>query len=86
LAGLIPIPLQVTTASDRTTPFAVVPEFAMKFGWQVVDHINLTAGYSFMYWSRVRRAQDQYDLSPTPTDRTTDFWAQGVTLGLELRF
>jgi hypothetical protein len=80
------LPLGTVAASDETTPFAVVPEFGVKLGWRAGNSLHLTAGYSFLYWSRVRRAQDQYDLSPTLADRTTDVWVQGVNLGVEWRY
>jgi hypothetical protein len=71
---------------NSTDYFAVVPEFGFKFGWQPVDHLRLTAGYNVLYLSRVRRAQELYTLGPTVRDDTTDFWAQGFTLGAELRY
>jgi hypothetical protein len=85
LLGLTPVPL-AAAASDTTTPFAVAPEFGVKFGWRAGDSLHLTAGYSFLYWSRVRRAQEQFDLGQSGADRTTDFWAQGLTLGAEWRY
>lgn len=86
LAGLTPVPLTVLASSDETSRFAVVPEFNVKFGWRATGALHLTAGYSFLYWSRVARAQEQYDLSATPTGRFTDFWAQGLSLGAEWRY
>lgn len=88
LAGLPAFaePNVATSLSDELRRFAVVPEASVKLGWYAGEYVHLTAGYSFTYWSRVRRAADQYDLSGTPTGSFTDFWAQGVSVGLEWRY
>ncbi len=79
------------TRHDSTTFFGVVPEASLGFGYAVCDNLRLTTGYTFLYWSKVRRAADQIDLTtgvgrPTFRDVTTDYWAQGVRLGAEWRF
>jgi hypothetical protein len=51
--------------------FAVVPEFGLNVGYAVTRHIRLTAGYTFLYWSRVFRPGDQVD----PVVNTTEFSA-----------
>jgi hypothetical protein len=84
--------------------FAVVPEGSLVVGYQVTDHLSVSIGYTFLYWSSVARPGDQIDrgISPAalpisgaaavPSSRPafslqdTDFWAQGLTFGLELRF
>lgn len=66
--------------------FGVVPEIGVKFGWHPTSHLRLTLGYDFIYWSRVQRAQSQYNYSPQPAGGTTDLWVQGITGGLELRY
>ena len=58
-------------------------------------------GYSFIYWSNVSRPGDQIDLNVSPSQfppydetatmpafvqHTTDFWAQGINVGLDYRF
>ena len=78
----IGIPMIQSGSQSTECDFAVVPQFGMKLGWQPVDHLRLTAGYDFVYWSRVRRAPELY----TGNNFTTDFWAQGVSLGAELRY
>ncbi|QDU22004.1 BBP7 family outer membrane beta-barrel protein [Urbifossiella limnaea] len=86
LAGLTPVTLVNVGARDQQSDFAVAPEFGLKFGWRAADALHLTAGYSFQYWSRVRRAQEHFDLGGFAANPTTDFWAQGLSLGLELRY
>jgi hypothetical protein len=41
--------------------FAVVPEFGVNLGYAVTQHIRLTFGYTFLFWSRVFRPGDQID-------------------------
>jgi hypothetical protein len=76
------IPLIQIGGLSKETEFAFVPHVGMKFGWEVIPHVRLTAGYDFMYWSRVRRAAELY----TGNDTVTDFWVQGVSAGFEFRY
>jgi hypothetical protein len=81
--------------------FSVVPEIGATLGYDLTCRLRMTAGYTFIYWNHVSRPGDQIDpnLSPSqfpPTTqtatrpaferRTTDFWAQGINLGLDYRF
>jgi hypothetical protein len=86
----------------NTNGVTVIPEFGVKLGFFVNRRLKLSAGYNFMYWSKIMRPGDQIDINmnpsqlpPGPTtgmglpqymNRTTDFWMQGVTAGLEYRF
>jgi hypothetical protein len=73
--------------------FSVVPEFDATASYVICRHASLVAGYQFIYWSRVIRPGDQIDLGigaapggaarPTVPLRQTDFWAQGLTVGLQ---
>lgn len=84
--------------------FSVVPEFDATATYVVCRHMSLTAGYQFVYWSRVLRPGDQIDrvldvtqvpnlpangVTPTGIARPavsfhqTDFWAQGLVVGLQ---
>jgi hypothetical protein len=80
------VPFRRNAGREETSYFAVVPQFGVKVGWHPVDHVRLTVGYDYLYWSRVRRAAEQYNLSAVPRHDTSDFWAQGLGLGLELRY
>ena len=79
--------------------FAVIPELSATIGFNITERLKATAGYTFIYWSRVARASEQIDrdlnlpavpgpntLRPQFAFATTDFWAQGVNLGLEYAF
>jgi len=84
--GLTPVTLLSVGAQDDASEFAVAPEAGVKFGWRATDSLHVTAGYSFLYWSRVRRAQEHFDQAGFAANGTTDFWAQGLSLGLEWRY
>jgi hypothetical protein len=86
LAVPTPNPNVQTATTERTSYFAVVPEVGTKVGWHPYENLRVTVGYSFLYWSQVRRAQEQYVLGPTPAHTSTGMWVQGVNLGLELRY
>jgi uncharacterized low-complexity protein len=82
--------------------FAYVPEGSVTVGLQVTDGFRVFLGYTFIYWSNVWRAGDQVDLTINTTQlgtgpligaprpqfpaKDSDFWAQGVSAGLELRY
>lgn len=79
--------------------FSVIPELGATIGFNITERFRVTAGYTFIYWSRVARPHDQIDrdislpVLPGPnaarpefTFNKSDFWAQGVNLGLEYAF
>jgi hypothetical protein len=72
--------------------FSLVPEFGVKLGYQLTDCLRATVGYNFIYWTDVARAANQIDPvlvgtgRPAFSFRSSDFWAQGLTVGLELRY
>lgn len=67
-AGQLALPSNIGHFSqDR---FAVVPEFAINFGYALTRHIRLTFGYTFLLWSNVMRAGDQIDRGLNPTELT----------------
>jgi hypothetical protein len=82
--------------------FTVVPELGVNLGYDLTPRLRLVAGYTLIYWSGVVRTGDQIDLNLTPPQFappqtttnlfpqfhfvTTDYWAQGLNLGLDFRF
>ncbi|MCS6851393.1 MAG: BBP7 family outer membrane beta-barrel protein [Gemmataceae bacterium] len=85
-----------------TSTFAVVPEIGLNLGFEVFPGLRLFSGYTLIYWSSVARPGDQIDWAVNPTqippgtlvgparpafqlDRS-DFWAQGINFGVELRY
>ena len=85
-----------------TNKFAIVPEVDLKLGYDITPAVQLTVGYNFIYYSSVLRPTDQIDRSfskglpfgqdPTSTNgpvakmQTTDFYAQGLTVGVGFKF
>jgi Putative beta barrel porin-7 (BBP7) len=86
----------------RQSEFAVLPEVGFNFGYQVTPHLRIFAGYTFLYLSSVARAAEQVDLAVNPNlfvppipggpqrpafhFQNSDFWAQGVNVGVEWRY
>ena len=82
--------------------FSLLPEIGFTLGYDLTSRLKATAGYTLLYWSNVARPGDQIDLNvdsrqfPPPQTgtftkpefalHTSDFWAQGLNLGLEYRF
>src|SRR5262249_15573982 len=82
--------------------FSVVPEFGINVGYQLTDYCTAYVGYNFIYWTNVVRPGDQIDFSvnpsqlsgnpligtsrPTLVARNSDFWVQGVNVGLAFRY
>ncbi len=74
-----------------------VGEVAIDLGWAVTDHVRVLVGYTFLNWFAPLRAGDQVDqvINPVPGTtpvrpvlpfRTDALWAQGLNLGLEVRW
>jgi len=96
--GFLVSPAQV--GQFRRNSFAVVPEGGLRVGWQVTDYVRVFAGYTFLYWTNVARPGDQASLAvsllrlppgaagpPQPLNiKTSDYWAQGLTVGVECRY
>ena len=101
-SGLLAQPTNV--GRTKHSSFAAVPEVGLKIGYQFTEHLRVTVGYDFLYWSRVARPGQQIDTlvntsqllgqggatvvpaNPARIFRDTDYWAQGINLGLEFNF
>lgn len=59
--------------------YAVMPATAVQLGRSVGEHGRVFVGYQFVGMTRVARPSD-------PGWGPSEFWAQGLTLGLELRY
>jgi hypothetical protein len=82
--------------------FSFVPEFGISVGYQITRNLRASVGYTFLYWTDVVRSGDTIDRGVNPSFlpptagvgdprpafnfRDSDFWAQGLNFGLELRF
>jgi hypothetical protein len=98
--GLLALPTNIGTHSrDR---FVLIPQFGLELGYQLSCNIRTYVGYNFIYWSKVVRAGDQIDLRIDPNNlppaqagaqpfpgillAESSYWAQGINLGLEIRY
>lgn len=79
------------------SPFTVLLESNVNAGMNIGEHVRIFAGYTFLFLNNAARPGDQIDErvqftpgvgAPAPLFlfRDTQFWAQGLSLGLELRF
>lgn len=82
--------------------FAVMPVLRLTLGRQLTEHARVFVGYQFQYLNNLTRAGDVIDptpsvpaadpllVQPSPLPRrdatASDFWAQSVNLGFELRY
>jgi hypothetical protein len=68
--------------------FAVVPQFQVKAGYHWSYRCSFFATYEFLYWNHVVRAADQITqaavANPTLVERR--FWANGFSLGVEIKY
>ena len=89
------------SGSFQRNRFAVAPDLGANIGYQVTDHLRAFVGYDFLYLSEVVRAGDQVDLRVNPNQlrgvaggpalpafnfHGSDYWAQGVSFGLEFKY
>jgi hypothetical protein len=88
--------------SYQSALFAAVGEAGITLDYALWSQCRASVGYTFLWWSTVSRTGAQIDrtvnptqFSPGPltgparpafTQRTNDFWAQGLNLGLEYQF
>jgi hypothetical protein len=78
-----------------------VPELGFSVGYNFNPNVKMMVGYNLIYWTNVARAGNLIDTNvnpaqlppssinagpPYPQFNTTDFWAQGISLGLELKY
>jgi hypothetical protein len=98
--GLLALPTNIgTTEQDE---FAVVPELNVSVGYKITNQLQLTIGYSYIYWSKVALAGEVIDTTINPTQMggplvgppvptvlpsgNDGFWYQGLDFGLNWRF
>jgi hypothetical protein len=74
--------------------FAVVPEAGINLGYQLRENVAVNVGYTFLYVSDVVRPGSQIDRQvnfqtndhPRVLFHQSDFWAQGINVGLQFRY
>ena len=93
--------LKATKARSERDEFTFIPELNFKMGYRFRDHVELTAGYTFLMFGDVALAGENVDRlvdgttlntpSPFPARPGFDFkdsslWVQGVDLGLAITY
>jgi hypothetical protein len=83
LAGL-PVP---TAGTFQSTVFAVVPEGRVELAYDIGRHTTVDVGYTYLYANAVLRPGNVLPSTllsslPGPQFRQSDFWAQGLDIGL----
>lgn len=80
--------------------FAFIPEMKVKMGYSLSDCLQMTVGYSFMYWSSVGLSGNQIDRSvdftqalggaastrPAFSFADSGYWMHGVDVGLAMTY
>jgi hypothetical protein len=84
--GTTQVPIVQTEDGGRLNFFSVAAEGGVRIGFRVSEHAKLTVGYTGIYWSKVRRAQEQFDLSDSPTGGITHFYTNMLSVGGEVRY
>jgi hypothetical protein len=85
-------PVLGTTGFNRRSSrneFALVPELEVRVGYNITQHFHAFVAYDLLFLNHVARPGDQNIasyLGTTPTVNSSDFWAQGVSLGLEFTY
>lgn len=74
------------SGSRQQTTFSYVPEFGVKLGLQLTDHVRIHAGYDLMYWTNVVRPGQQIDRNVNSSriplvDINTGAFTPGATTG-----
>lgn len=86
----------------KRNEFMAIPQISARIGYRVTNRLTLLVGYTFIYWGQIARAADQIDTTintnlippaqPGGPNRPgfplneSNFWAQGITAGLEYHF
>lgn len=79
-------PLTGANTGGSATYFGLVGEGGFRLNWRATDHVRLTAGYSFLYWNNVRRAQEAFANSALLRPRAADFTTHLFGVGLDVRY
>jgi len=97
--GLLAQPTNSGAHTDNA--FSVIPELGLRLGWWLSPNIQLSAGYTVMWWTAVVRPGDQVDLRVNPSrvsvsqggpqfpafpNNDSTLWIQGLNLSVKFRF
>jgi hypothetical protein len=86
------------SGSFRRCNFDAAGELALNVGYRLTDHVTLKVGYTFLLWADPLRATEQVQTVlnthqgrggpglPVIPFKGEPFWAQGVNVGLDVRW
>ncbi len=99
-SGLLTLPTNIGYA--RRNQFVAIPEAGLTVKCAVTKHLEVSLGYTFLYWSSMILAGDQVDTTVNLTQlvpggftgparpafafRETDFWLQTINAGATLHW
>ncbi len=74
--------------------FSASPELALSVAYHITESLDLTAGYSFVYWNHVMQPMDQVDTrvdvrnhaAPRFSTEDSDYFLQGLNFGIQFAF
>ncbi|HEX5445177.1 MAG TPA: BBP7 family outer membrane beta-barrel protein [Pirellulales bacterium] len=106
-----PQPSLLPNGNPTTTPadirnnyfyaFSVVPEVQAMLSYELLPRLRFSAGYDFLYWTRLIRPGNQIDtradsanpasalaapIQPVPLGRHSDFWLRGWRVSLTYHY
>jgi hypothetical protein len=98
--GVLALPSNSTHSLSDQLAFA--SEYDASVGYQITDHVKVSVGYALFYLTHAVRPGGQIDTTVDPSQfppavgtttgrpqfalHTTNFWLQGVSFGVELRY
>lgn len=98
--GVLALPSNIGQYTQ--SEFAAVGELGIRVEYALTHQLYVTFGYTLIYWPGVCRVTDGIDLTVDPTQippdveleatrpgfdlRSSDFWAQGLNLGMHYEF
>ncbi len=91
-ADVVALPGGVSVGANELGHFArtrtaFAGGLGVEAGFILTTNVRLFAAYSLLYWNQVVRPADQFGTDgAAPPFRTADFWAQGVSGGVEVRW
>ena len=82
------------SGTDQSDTFAVVPEFELRYNYHINETVEVSVGYSCIYWSRAVQPGNQLDLNvdlaggtaPILSIDTDKYWVHGLGLGVSWKY
>ena len=87
--GVLTAPSNIVSFDESSA--AYMNEFNVTLGYEFTCQLHAAVGYNLIYWTEVARVGDQIDRGvgagrPLNDFERTDFWTQGLNLGIHYQF